>query len=91
MGNFPTSISSCNCCDSKEIKTPSKMTLQIESNYTKVSQSKVSSYLKKNSKLDSSTIVTKSNNNSASSNMHIPTQNSNLSPLPSSPIQSTIF
>ena len=36
MGNFPTSISSCNCCDSKEIKTPSKMTLQIESNYTKV-------------------------------------------------------
>ena len=84
MGNFPTSVSLCTCCDSKEIKSPSKMTLQIEANYTKVSQSKVSSYLQKNSKLDSSTIVTKSNNYTGTTNRHVPTQNSNIYPLTSS-------
>lgn len=84
MGNIPKQFSSCNCCESKEIKTPNKMTIQIEANYTKVSQSKVSSYLQKSSKLDNSTIVTKYNINTGATNTHIATQNSNLSPLTSS-------
>ena len=91
MGNIPLSIKSCNCCESKEIKPSSKQTIQIEANYTKVSQSKVSSYLQKNLKLDNPTIVTKSNNITGATNTHIATQNSNLSPLTSSSIPKHIF
>lgn len=56
MGNIPSLLSDCNCCKGKTIQ--SKITIQIESNYSKGFQSTSSKVL---TKVQSSTVTTKGN------------------------------